>query len=116
MVGKLVTQGSLDLAGKQVAVVAKVTFQGVAIDDDSILVAFARDTISEVLAISMHVGTEIGDHDRDVCQHLLEFIGQAVNRIDDHRFELMKISGVGHTSNSREEMGREGLEPSTDGL
>jgi hypothetical protein len=109
---ELVTQGPLDLAGKQIAVMAKVTLQSVAIDDDSILVAFARDTISEVLAICMCLGPEIGDHDRDFRQYLLEFAGQPIDRIDNHRFELIE-SGVGHTSNTRAAIEREGLEPAT---
>lgn len=96
MVGKLVTQGPLYLAGKQVAVMAEVTLQGVAIDDDSILVAFARDTVSKVLAVSVYVGTEIGDHDRDVREYLLELVGQPINRIGDQGFELVELRGIGH--------------------
>lgn len=115
MVGKLVTQGPLDLAGEQSAIMAKVTLQGVAIDDDSILVTLARDPISEVLAICMCLGPEIGDHNGNFRQYLLEFVGQPINRIGNHRFELTEIGGVGHTSNSRATMGREGIGPATDG-
>lgn len=73
--GKLVTQGPLDLAGEQVTVMTEVTFQRVPVDDDSVLIAFARDAVSEVLAVCMYLGSQIGDHDRDVRQYLLEFIG-----------------------------------------
>lgn len=62
---------------------AKVTLQGVAINDDSILVALARDTISEVLAICMCLGPEIGDHNRDFRHNLLKLVRQPINGIDD---------------------------------
>lgn len=75
VVSKLVTQGPLDLAGKQIPVVAKVTLQRVAIDDDPVLIAFARDAIPEVLAVGVLLGSEIGDYDRNVRQHLLELVG-----------------------------------------
>ena len=46
-------QGPLDLPGEQIAVVAEVAFQRVAVDDDPVLVAFARDAVAEVLAVCM---------------------------------------------------------------
>ena len=95
------TQGSLDLAGEQVSVVAEVALQRVAVDDDPVLIAFASQTVSEVVTVRMRLGTEIGDHHRDVRQNLLEFVGQPVDRIDDQRFELVELGSVGHVSNSR---------------
>ena len=41
--------------GKQVTVMAKVTLQRVTVDGDPILIAFARDTVSEVLAVCMYL-------------------------------------------------------------
>lgn len=73
--GKLVTQGPLDLAGKQVTIVTEVAFQRVPVDDDPVLITLACDTVSEVLAVCMYFSSEIGDYDRDIRQYLLEFVG-----------------------------------------
>ncbi len=51
---------------------AEVALQRVAVDDDPVLIAFARNAVSEVLAVRMCFGSEIGDYDRDVRQYLLE--------------------------------------------
>ncbi len=67
------TQSLLDLAGKQVTVMAEVTLQSVTVDDDPVLIAFARNTVSEVLTVCMYLVSEIGYHDRDLRQYLLEF-------------------------------------------
>jgi hypothetical protein len=115
-----VTQSLLDLAGKQVRVMAEITLQHVTVDDDPILIAFARDTVSEVLAVCMYLISEIGYHDRDVRQYLLEFSRQPIDCVDDQGLELVELRSIRHASNDREpsasSMGREGLEPSTDGL
>ena len=68
VVGELVAQGALDLAGEQVAIVAEVPFQGVAVDDDPVLVAFAGDAVAVVLAVGVVLGTEVGDDDRDALR------------------------------------------------
>ena len=120
MVSKLVTQSLLDLTGQQIAVMAEVTLQRVTVDDDPILIVFPRDTVSEVLAVCMYLISQIGYHNRDVRQYLLEFNGQPIDRVDDQGLELIELRGSRHTSHDREpnasSMGREGLEPSTDGL
>lgn len=92
-------QGALDLAGEQLAVVAEVAFQRVAVDDDSVLVAFARDSVAEVLAVGVHLGPQVGNDDGDVREHLLEFVGQPVDRVDDQRLELVELTLLGHASN-----------------
>ncbi|HEX3172973.1 MAG TPA: hypothetical protein VHQ43_01980 [Solirubrobacterales bacterium] len=99
---KLVTQGLLDLAGKQVTVMAEVTFQRVTVDDDPILIAFARDTVPEVLAICMHLVSKVGYHDRDVRQYLLEFRRQPIDCVDDQGLELIELRSIGHVPNDRE--------------
>ena len=120
MVSKLVTQSLLDLARKQGTVMAEVTLQRVTVDDDPVLIAFARDTVSEVLPVCMYLVSEIRYHDRDVRQYLLEFSRQSIDCVDDQGLKLVELRSLRHTSNDREQsasaMGREGLEPSTDGL
>lgn len=102
VMGELVTQGSLDLAGKEVAVVAEVALQRVAIDHDPVLVAFAGDTVPVVHAVGAMLGAEIGDDDRDVLEHLLKFLRQRVDGVGDEGFELVEVRGVGHASNRRD--------------
>ncbi len=114
------TQSLLDLSGKQVTVMAEVTLQRVTVNDDPVLIAFARDAVSEVLAVCMYLVSEIGYYDRDVHQYLLEFSRQSIDCVDDQGLELVELRSFRHASNDREPsascMGREGLEPSTDGL
>lgn len=100
--GELVTQSLLDLAGKQITVMAEVTLQRVTVDDDSILVAFTCDAVSEVLAVCMHLISQVGYHDRDVRQYLLEFNRQPIDRVDDQGLELVELRSSRHTLNDRE--------------
>jgi hypothetical protein len=114
-----VTQSLLDLAGKQVTVMAKVALQSVTVDDDPILIAFARDTVSEVLAVCMYLVPEIGYHHRDLRQYLLEFSRQPIDRVDDQGLELVELRSIRHASNDRE-LGaslwdERGLEPTLHG-
>ena len=99
---KLVTQRLLDLAGKQATVMAEVTFQRVTVDDNPIFIVFARDTVSEVLAIRMYLVSEIGYHNREVCQYLLKFSRQPVDRINDQGLELVELRSIRHAFNDRE--------------
>lgn len=89
-------QGPLDLTGEEIAIVAEIAFERVPVDDDPILVLFPRDSVPEVLAICARLGPEIGDHHRHPGQHLLEFVWQPVDRIDDQQLELVKLRGIGH--------------------
>ncbi len=97
VVSKLVTHGPLDLPGKQLPIVAEVSFQSVSIDDDPVLIAIPRDAVSEVLTVRMDFGPAIGDDDSDTRQYLLEFVGQPIDCIDDQRLELIKVRRIGHT-------------------
>jgi hypothetical protein len=87
-----VPQGLLDLAGEQLPVVAEVTFERVAVDDDPVLVAFGRDPVAEVFAVGMAFGTEIGDDHRDPLQDSLEFLGKRVDRVGHEGFEAVRLS------------------------
>jgi hypothetical protein len=98
VVSKLVTQSLLDLTGKQDTVMAEVTLQRVTVDDDPVLIAFARDTVSEVLPICMYLVSEIGYHDRDVRQYLLEFSRQPIDSVDDQGLELVELRSLRHAS------------------
>jgi hypothetical protein len=96
------TQSLLDLARKQLTVMAEVTLQRVTVDDDPVLVTFAHDTVSEVLAICMHLVSKIGYHDRDLRQYILEFSRQSIDCVDDQQLELVELRSFRHTSNDRE--------------
>jgi hypothetical protein len=115
-----VTQSLLDLAGKQVAVMAKVTLQSVTVDDDPVLIVFARNTVSEVLAVRVHFVSEVGYHHRDLRQYLLELSRQPINCVNHQGLELVELGSIRHAFNDRElsasSMGREGLEPALHGL
>lgn len=95
-------QSLLDLARKQLTVMAEVTLQRVTVDDYPVLVAFARDAISEVLAICMHLISKVGYHDRDLRQYRLEFSRQPIDCVDNQRLELVKLRSFRHASNDRE--------------
>ncbi len=77
---------------------AEVTLQRVTVDDDPVLIAFACDTVSEVLAIRMYLVSKIGYHDRDVRQYLLEFSRQPIDCVDNQRLELVKLRSIRHAS------------------
>ena len=77
VVGELVAQGPLDLAGEQLAVVAEVALEGVAVDHDPVLVAFAGDAVAEVLAVGVVLGAEVGDDDRDLSSTFWNSSGSA---------------------------------------
>lgn len=89
MVGQLVPQRPLDLTGEQLAIVAEVPLQGVAVDHDPILEAFGGDAVPEVLAVGVALVAEIGDDDRDPLQHPLEFLREGIDRIGDEGFEAI---------------------------
>jgi hypothetical protein len=91
VVSKLVTQSLLNLTGKQGTVMAEVPLQRVTVDNDPILIVFARDTVSEVLAIRMRLVSEIGYHYRHIRQYLLEFSRQPIDRINDQGLELIEL-------------------------
>lgn len=82
-------QRLLDLTGKQLGVMAEVTFERVAIDHDPILESLRRDAVAEVLAIGTPLETEVGDDHRHPLQHALEFLGKRVDRVGDQRFETI---------------------------
>src|SRR5215213_4961471 len=88
MMGELVTQGPLDLGGEQSAVVAEVALQGVAIDHDPVLEAVTGDAVAEVLAVGADLGAQLRDDDRDLGQNPLEFLREAIDRVDDQLLEL----------------------------
>ncbi len=102
VMSELMAQGSLDLAGKQVPVVTEVAFQRVAVDHDPVLVAFPRDAVPEVLAISVLFGTEVGDHDRDVRENLLELVGQPIDCVNHQHLEIVELGCVCHDTNGRD--------------
>jgi hypothetical protein len=109
VMSELVTQRPLNLPGEQIPIVAEVAFQRVAIDDDPVLVAFPRDAIPEVVAICALLGSEIGDHDRNAREHLLELVGQPIDRVNYQRLEIVELRGVGHGTNGRDSPASEGV-------
>ncbi len=88
---ELVAQRPLDLAAEQLPVMAEVTFQGVAIDHDPVLVAIGGDAVAGVLAVGVALGTQIRDDYRNPLQNPLEFLRQAIDRISDERLEGIRV-------------------------
>lgn len=84
-------QRLLDLAGEQLAVVAEVAFERVAVDHDPVLVAFRRHPVAKVLAVGVALGAELGDNYRHLFQHPLEFLWQRIDRIGDEGFEIIRL-------------------------
>jgi hypothetical protein len=101
VVGQLMAQSALDLAGEQLSIVAKVALQGVAVDDDPVLVPIVDDTIAEVLAVSAMLGAKIGDDHGDVFEQLPQLRRQGVDRVGNQPFELPHSIVVGHRGNGR---------------
>src|ERR1044072_5276112 len=99
---KLMTQSLLDLTSEQATVMAEVTFQRVTVDDDPILIVFARDAVSEVLAIRMYLVSEIEYHARNVRQYPLKFSRQPIDCVNDQGLELIELRGIRHAFNDRE--------------
>jgi predicted transcriptional regulator len=91
MMGELVPQRLLDLAGKQLRVVTEVALERVAVDHDSILVAIRRHPVAEVLAVGVALEPEIGDDDRHLLEDALELLGQGVDRVGDQDFEGIRL-------------------------
>ena len=81
---------------------AEVALQRVTVDDDSVLIVFARNAVSEVLAVRVYLAPKIGYHDRDVRQYLLEFSRKPIDCVDNQGFELVEIRRFGHAINDRE--------------
>ncbi len=44
----------------------------------------------------MYLISEIGYHDRDIGQYLLEFSRQPIDRVDNQRLELIEFRSIGH--------------------
>lgn len=93
---QLVAQRARYLFGEQLPIVPEVAFERVAVNHDSVLVTFARDSVTKVLTVSMFLGAQIGDDYGDRLQHLLEFLRKRIDRIGDQRFELIEFRGSGH--------------------
>lgn len=91
---QLVTEGPLHLPGQELAVMAEVAFEGVAVDDDPVFVAVAGDAVAEVLAVGALLAAELGDDDRHRLQQPLEFFRQGVDRVGDQGFELVHMESV----------------------
>jgi hypothetical protein len=86
-----VPQRLLDLAGEQLAVPAEVPLEGVAVDDDPVLVAFRRHPVAKILAIGVALMAEVRDHDRHPLEDALEFLRQGVDRVGDQGFEAVRL-------------------------
>ena len=108
---KLVAQRPLHLPRKQVAVVAEVAFQGVAVDHDPVLVAFRRDPVAEVLAVGVAIAAKVADHHGHPLQHPLEFLGKPVDRIRDEGFERIRL-GLIHCLHVNQRRGEPGMRDS----
>ena len=91
MVGELVAQGLLDLAGEQLAVVAEVPLERVAVDHDPVLVAFGGDPVAEVLAVGVPLGAEVGDDHRHPLQQPLELLREGVDRVGHEGLEAVRL-------------------------
>lgn len=87
-------QGPLDLPRQQLAIVAEVPFEGVAVDDDPVFVAIAGNPVAEVLAVGAVLGPQVRDDDRHRFQDPLEFLRQGVDRVGHQRFELVHLESV----------------------
>lgn len=96
VVGELMAQSALDLAGQQRPVVAKVPQERVAIDNDPILEGFSRDPVAEVLAVGAPLAAEVRDDHRDALEDPLELRRQGVDRIGDEGLERIWAYGFGH--------------------
>jgi len=91
VVGQLVPQRLLHLPGQQRAVVAEVPFERVAVDNDSVLVAFGGDPVAEVLAVGPALEAEIGDDDRHPGENALELLRESVDRVSHEGLEAVRL-------------------------
>lgn len=76
---------------------AEVAFEGVAVDHYPVLVHFAGDAVSEVLAVGVRLGPQLGDDDGNLLELRLELVGEAIDRVGDHRLEVVHRFVVGHS-------------------
>lgn len=89
--GELVPQRLLHLPRQQLAVVAEISFERVAVDDDPVLIAFGGDPVAEVLAVGAALEAEVGDDDRHPCDDALEFLRERVDRIGHEGLEAVRL-------------------------
>jgi hypothetical protein len=69
----------------------EIALEGVAVDDDPVLVPFRRDSVAEVLAVGAALEAAVGDHHRHPLQNLLELLRQGVDRVRDEGFECIRL-------------------------
>lgn len=100
MVGELVTQRLLDLAGEQGAVVTEIAFEGVAIDHDPVFHPLEGDAVAEVMPVGVVLLAELGDDHRHPLQQPLEFLRQRVDRVRDQLFEIVGRHLLRHPRNA----------------
>ncbi len=94
VVGELVAQGPLDLLGEQLAVMAEVAFERVAVDHDAVLEAVTSDAVTEILAVGPVLAAQLGDDHGDRLQQALEFLRQGIDRVRHQGFELIHLESV----------------------
>lgn len=84
-------QRPLHLPRQQLAVVAEVPFERVAVDDDPVLVAFGGDPVAEVLAVGPTLEAEIGDDDSHPGENALELLRKRVDRVGHEGLETVRL-------------------------
>ena len=82
-------QRALDLAREQRPVVAEIPFEGVPVEHDPVLVAFAGQPVAEVLAVGSPLAPELRDDHRHLLEQTPEFLRQRVDRVRHQGFELL---------------------------
>lgn len=108
------TNDPLDLVGQEPGVMAEITNQGVAEDQDPVREVITGDAVSGVKAVGMVLLTAIRNDHGHLVQLTTEFLWDPVNRGLDHRRELLiaYLAGLavheGHSG--RERSGAESLE------
>ena len=88
---ELVAHGARDLRAQQVGIVPEVAQQGVAEDDDPVVVVVAGDGVALVEAVGALLAALVGDHDRHAIERLAQDVREVVQRVLD---ELLEVDGV----------------------
>src|ERR1700677_4992684 len=94
MVGELVANRAGDLIAQQIWIVAEVTPEGVAEDDDAVVRVVAADAVALVEPVGATAAPAVGDHYGDVCKRVAQQVGQVVERVADELLEVAVVERI----------------------
>ncbi len=85
--------GARDLVAQELRVVGEVAAQGVAEDDDAVVVVVADGAVALVEPVGAPATPAVGDDDGDVRERVAKQVGEVVERVTDELLEVVVVRG-----------------------